>query len=150
MHKEAQQAAGGPTSLRATSKEGAHPQVSSGLDALADSTVEAYPGNSAPNDSIPSQHDQTKSARDGLKSAHTNSGTNKKSIADELSKKIKLEDLSDLLKDIRSALFTRDSPQDEPIIFLDDSKEEEKLNKDKDTHATSHDVPEDTLIPHPP
>nr|GEY90166.1 hypothetical protein [Tanacetum cinerariifolium] len=30
MHKEAQQAAGGPTSLGATSEEGAHPQLSSG------------------------------------------------------------------------------------------------------------------------
>ncbi|GJR60041.1 hypothetical protein Tco_1502203 [Tanacetum coccineum] len=29
MHKEAQQAAGGPTSLKATSEEGAHPQLSS-------------------------------------------------------------------------------------------------------------------------
>nr|GFC69523.1 hypothetical protein [Tanacetum cinerariifolium] len=31
MHKEAQQAAGGPTSLGATSKEGAHPQLSSDI-----------------------------------------------------------------------------------------------------------------------
>nr|GEV89617.1 hypothetical protein [Tanacetum cinerariifolium] len=46
MHKEAQQAAGGPTSLGATSKEGAHPQLSS------NSTGEADPGISAPNDSI--------------------------------------------------------------------------------------------------
>nr|GFC13804.1 hypothetical protein [Tanacetum cinerariifolium] len=39
MHKEAQQAAGGPTSLGATSKEGAHPQLSS-----VNSTAEADPG----------------------------------------------------------------------------------------------------------
>ncbi|GJX62518.1 hypothetical protein Tco_0295418 [Tanacetum coccineum] len=32
MHKEAQQVAGGPTSLGATSEEGAHPQLSSGSD----------------------------------------------------------------------------------------------------------------------
>ncbi|GJU09535.1 hypothetical protein Tco_1131931 [Tanacetum coccineum] len=67
MHKEAQQAAGGPTSLGATSEEGAH-------------------------------------------------RTNEESRADEISKKIKLENLSDLLKDTRSAFFTPDSPQDEPII----------------------------------
>ncbi|GJZ92651.1 hypothetical protein Tco_0664716 [Tanacetum coccineum] len=73
MHMEAQQAAGGPTSLGATSEEGAHPQLSSGHDALIDSTTEADPGNSTPNDSIPSQQDQTKSARDGLKTAHTDS-----------------------------------------------------------------------------
>ncbi|GJU46359.1 hypothetical protein Tco_1203625 [Tanacetum coccineum] len=145
MHKEVQQAAGGPTSLGATSKEGARPQLSS-----ADSTAEADSGNSAPNDSIPSQQDQTKSVGDGLKTAHTDSGTNEESRADEISKKIKLEDLSDLLKDTRSAFFTPDSSQDEPIIVSDESEEEEEVDKDKDTHATSHDIPKDTLIPHPP
>ncbi|GKG04151.1 hypothetical protein Tco_0314538, partial [Tanacetum coccineum] len=34
MHQEDQQAAGGPTSLGATSKEGSHPQLSSGMSAL--------------------------------------------------------------------------------------------------------------------
>ncbi|GKA53254.1 hypothetical protein Tco_0746569 [Tanacetum coccineum] len=116
MYKEAQQAAGGPTSLGATSEEGAHPQLSS------------Y---------------QTKSARDRLKTAHTNSGTNEESRADEISKKIKLDDLSYLLKDTRSAFFTLDSLQDEPIIVSDESKEDE-TEKDKDTHATSHNIPEDT------
>ncbi|GKB19412.1 hypothetical protein Tco_0853335, partial [Tanacetum coccineum] len=90
MHKEAQQAAGGPTSLGATSKEGAHPQLSSGCDASVDSTAEADLGTSTPNDFIPSQQDQTKFARDGSKTAHTDSGTNKVSSADEVSKKIKL------------------------------------------------------------
>ncbi|GJS08835.1 retrovirus-related pol polyprotein from transposon TNT 1-94 [Tanacetum coccineum] len=127
MHKEAQQAAGGPTSLGATSKEGAHPQLCS-----ADSTTEADPRLSAPNDSIPSQQ-----------------GINEESIADEISKKIKLEDLSDLLKDTRSAFFTPDSPQDEPIIVSDESEEEE-TEKAKDTHATSHNISEDTSVPHPP
>nr|GEV31309.1 hypothetical protein [Tanacetum cinerariifolium] len=47
MHKEAQQAVGGPTSLGATSVEGAHPQLSSGI-----STTEADPRISAPKDSI--------------------------------------------------------------------------------------------------
>nr|GEW85907.1 hypothetical protein [Tanacetum cinerariifolium] len=46
MHKEAQQAAGGPKYLGATSKEEAHPQLSS------DSTSEANLGISAPKDSI--------------------------------------------------------------------------------------------------
>ncbi|GKD77564.1 hypothetical protein Tco_1340185 [Tanacetum coccineum] len=58
MHKEAQQAAGGPTSLGATSEEGAGPQLSSGHDASADSTVEADAINPAPNDSIPPQQVQ--------------------------------------------------------------------------------------------
>ncbi|GKC00179.1 hypothetical protein Tco_0986315 [Tanacetum coccineum] len=96
MHKEAQQAAGDPTSLGATSEEGAHPQLSRGHDASVDSTTEADPGLSASNYSIPTQQDQAKSARDWLKTAHTDSGTNEESKADDISKKIKLEDLSDL------------------------------------------------------
>nr|GEZ13746.1 hypothetical protein [Tanacetum cinerariifolium] len=40
MHKEAHQAAGGPTSLGANREEGAHPQLSSGHDASADSIAE--------------------------------------------------------------------------------------------------------------
>ncbi|GKD05442.1 hypothetical protein Tco_1180416 [Tanacetum coccineum] len=127
IHKEAQQAAGGPTSLGATSEEEAHPQLNR-CDASAYSTAEADPGTSAPNDFMPSQQgmdegtknylidhiftgtnpsvlvDQTKSARDGLKIAHTNS----------------------------------------------DESEEEETEKDEDTHATSHDLPEDTSFPHPP
>nr|GEX69893.1 retrotransposon protein, putative, unclassified [Tanacetum cinerariifolium] len=129
MYKEAQQAVDGPTSLGATGEEGAHLQLSSGHDALADFTAEAELGNSSPNDSIHAQQDQTKSARDGLKTAHTNSGTNKEPRADEISKKIKLEDLSDLLKNTRSVFFTLDSPQDEPIIISDESKEEEVEKK---------------------
>nr|GEU93892.1 hypothetical protein [Tanacetum cinerariifolium] len=56
----------------------------------------------------------------------------------------------DLLKDTRSAFFTPDSPHDEPIIVSNGSEEEEEVAKDKDSHASSHDVPEDTLISHPP
>ncbi|GJY75088.1 hypothetical protein Tco_0479519 [Tanacetum coccineum] len=103
MHKEAQQASSGLKSLGATSEEGAHPQLSR-YNASADSTVEVDPGLSAPNDSIPSQQDQTKSARDGLKTAQTDS----------------------------------------------DESEEEEVAKDKDIHASSHDVPEDTSTPNPP
>ncbi|GKD06763.1 hypothetical protein Tco_1181737 [Tanacetum coccineum] len=129
MHKKAQQATGGLTSLGATSENGAHPQLS------------------RTNTSV--LVNKTKSAKDGLKTAHTDSGTNEESRADEISKKIKLKDLSDLIKDIRFALFTLDSLQDEPIIVLDESKEEE-TKKDEDTNTTSHDVLEDTSVPHPP
>nr|GEU97914.1 hypothetical protein [Tanacetum cinerariifolium] len=77
LHKEVQQVASGPTSLRVTSEEGANPQLSSamlafnksmsiylasfiihyesasGNDDSADSTAEANPETSAPNDSLP-------------------------------------------------------------------------------------------------
>ncbi|GKB04089.1 retrovirus-related pol polyprotein from transposon TNT 1-94 [Tanacetum coccineum] len=73
----------------------------------------------------------------------TDSGTNEESRDDEILKKIKLEDLSDVLKDPRSAFLTSNSPQDEPIIVLDESREK-KTEKDKDTHDTSHNIPKDT------
>ncbi|GKA23622.1 flavonol 3-sulfotransferase-like protein [Tanacetum coccineum] len=78
----------------------------------------------------------------GQSEKETQSSTNEESRADEISKKIKLEDLLDLLKDTRSSFFTLDSPQDEPIIISDESEEEEEVEKDKDTHATSHDKDE--------
>ncbi|GKB44294.1 ribonuclease H-like domain-containing protein [Tanacetum coccineum] len=105
MHKEAQQAAGGPTSLGATSEEGAYP--------------------------------------------HLSSGANKESRVDDILLKVKQEDLSNILRETRSAFFTPGSLPDEPIIILDESKEEEEVTKDKDTEATSHDVPKDTSASYP-
>ncbi|GJS38802.1 retrovirus-related pol polyprotein from transposon TNT 1-94 [Tanacetum coccineum] len=125
MHKEAQQEASDPTYLGITTKEGAHPQLSSG---------------SNPSFLV----DKTKSVRDGLKIAHTDSGTNEESRSDDISLKVKLQDLSDILKDTRSAFFTLDSPTDEPIIISDESEEENGVSKDNDTEATSHDKLEDT------
>nr|GFB98597.1 hypothetical protein [Tanacetum cinerariifolium] len=94
--------------------------------------------------------DRTKYAGDGLKTARTYSGANKESRADDISLKVKLEDLSDILKDTRSTFFTPKSPPNKPIIVLDESKEEEEVARDKDTEATSHDVLKDTLVPPPP
>ncbi|GJV08289.1 hypothetical protein Tco_1345945 [Tanacetum coccineum] len=93
MHKEAQQTAGGPTSLGATRT---NPSV---------------------------LVDKTKYTEDGLKTAHT-----------------------DL--DTRSTFFSPDSLEDEPVIVSDESEEEE-TERYEDTHATSHDEPEDTSVPHP-
>ncbi|GJT59119.1 retrovirus-related pol polyprotein from transposon TNT 1-94, partial [Tanacetum coccineum] len=103
-------------------------QSALGCDASTDSKAEADPGTSALNDFIPD-----------------NKGINKESRANDISKKIKMEDLLDLLKDTRSAFFTPDSPQDEHIIVSNESEEEE-TEKDEDTHATSHDIPKDTLF----
>nr|GEY79147.1 hypothetical protein [Tanacetum cinerariifolium] len=132
MHKEAQQAASGLTSLGATSKEGAHPQlvvVWSNLSVLVD---------------------KINSARDGLKTTHTDSVTNEESRANHILLKVKLGDLLDILKDTIFAFFTLDSQPYEPIIVSDESKEEEEVAKDKDTKATYHDVPKDTSVPPPP
>nr|GEU86540.1 hypothetical protein [Tanacetum cinerariifolium] len=81
--------------------------------------------------------DKTKYARDLLKTAHSESGSNEESRANDLSKKIKLEDLSEFLKDTRYAFFTLDSPQYETIIVTNECEEEE-ANKGN-TYDTSHD-----------
>nr|GEU63748.1 hypothetical protein [Tanacetum cinerariifolium] len=146
-----------------------HSESASRHDVLADSTAEADPEPSASNDFIPSQQgmdegtkntlydyifagsnpnvlvDKTKSARDGLKTVNTESGASTELGADEISKKIKLEDLADLLKDTRSAFFTHKSPPDEPINVSDESDQKE-VKKAKETPATSQDVPEDTSV----
>ncbi|GJY18655.1 hypothetical protein Tco_0390146, partial [Tanacetum coccineum] len=53
------------------------------------------------------------------------------------------------MQDTISTFISPDSLEDEPIIVTDESDEEE-TERYKDTHTTSHDVPEDTLVPHPP
>ncbi|GKA00771.1 hypothetical protein Tco_0673436 [Tanacetum coccineum] len=122
------QAAGDPTSVGVAREEGAHPQLSSGMD---ERTKNYAPGHTfaATNPSV--LVDQTKSARDGLKNGRTNLGTNEESRSNDNLKKIKLEDLSDLIKDTRSAFFTPDSPNDEPIIVTDKSEEEAAENTKK-------------------
>ncbi|GJX77023.1 hypothetical protein Tco_0323834 [Tanacetum coccineum] len=124
-------AAGGPSSLGVTNEERAHPQLSSGHDALADSTAEADPIIFAHKDSISSKQDMD----EGTKThsfVHIFAGSNPSVL---------LEDSSDILKDTRSAFFTPDSPTDEPIIISDENEEEEEVKKDKDT--------KDTLVPPP-
>nr|GEV37771.1 retrovirus-related Pol polyprotein from transposon TNT 1-94 [Tanacetum cinerariifolium] len=86
MHKEDQQAIGGPTSLGATSEERANPQLSS------DFTAKADPGLSAPNDSIPPQQ--------GI-----DEGT-KNTSYDHLSACTDLHVLADLTKSISEGLKT--------------------------------------------
>ncbi|GKD64440.1 hypothetical protein Tco_1306548, partial [Tanacetum coccineum] len=73
--------------------------------------------------------DKTKSAEDGLKTTHTTSGDNEESKADDISQKVNLEDLSDILKDTRCAFFTPYSPTDEPIIVSYESEEEDNAGK---------------------
>ncbi|GJY00593.1 hypothetical protein Tco_0357611 [Tanacetum coccineum] len=117
MHKEAHQAAGGPTSLGATNK--------------------------------------SKSGGDGLKTTHTTSGANEESRAHDISQKVKLEDLSNILKDTRCAFFTSDSLTDEPIISQKEELEKAKLKaeakvvsmKTKPLYADINQLTELLLLP---
>nr|GEU89188.1 zf-CCHC domain-containing protein/DUF4219 domain-containing protein/UBN2 domain-containing protein [Tanacetum cinerariifolium] len=135
MHKEDQQSTGGPTSLRVTTNF----------------TAEADPGLSAPNDSIPPQQDQTKSVSDGLETVLTQptieKGASSTSIhgdkeedstaihgdKEEASSTIKLEDLAKLVSQIQPNFKDLDLPEDDPVIIVEESDEDEPNAKTKDT-----------------
>ncbi|GJY91539.1 retrovirus-related pol polyprotein from transposon TNT 1-94 [Tanacetum coccineum] len=153
-----------------------HSESASGHDASAASIAKADLGKSDPHDSVSKQQgivkgtktisfdhiiagtnlsvlvDKTKYARDGLKTAHTETGTNLESIkaekevsfgddefntspdlssSDDTRKEIKLKDLSKLVQNVEVDFMDLDSPEDdEPIIIQDDEKEDdaEKFN----------------------
>ncbi|GJS36999.1 hypothetical protein Tco_0535381 [Tanacetum coccineum] len=174
MHKEDQQATGGPTSLRVTSEARSNPQLSSGMsafnlnepiytasfiihsesalgnDASTVSTAEADPGNSAPSTDPHVHADQTKSVSEGLDTVLTQPLTGKgaSSIARQVKKEeassiIKLEDLAKLMSNVQSSFKDLDSPEDEPVIIIEESDEE----KNDEIHATKNVETEDTSVP---
>ncbi|GKB35775.1 hypothetical protein Tco_0880717, partial [Tanacetum coccineum] len=114
-----------------------HSKSASGHDASADSTAEADPRKTAPNDSLSQQQGKTKSARDGLETTPTKTGTEKEANYDQVEfntspdftssddaiKDIKLEDLSKLVKDVDG--------------------------EDEEVHAEAHIETEDTSVPQP-
>ncbi|GKD96687.1 hypothetical protein Tco_1380584 [Tanacetum coccineum] len=105
MHKEDQQATGGPTSLGVTSEERAHPQLSSEKGA-----------SSTP---IHGDKDEASIAIHGDK--------------EEASSTIKLEDLAKLVSQIQPSFKDLDLPKDYPVIIVDESDEDEPNAKTKDT-----------------
>ncbi|GKC22100.1 hypothetical protein Tco_1024250 [Tanacetum coccineum] len=155
MHKEDQQATGGPTSLRVTTSFIVHSESASGNDASAVSTAEADPGNSAPSDFIPQQQgmnegtkitsyghlfagtdphvlaEQTKSVNEGLETVLIQTIIGKgadsvsRQIDEETSSTIKLEDLAKLVSHVQPSFKDLDSPEDDHVIVMDDSDEDE-------------------------
>ncbi|GKD92921.1 hypothetical protein Tco_1372758, partial [Tanacetum coccineum] len=157
MHKEDQQATGGPTSLGVTSEGGVNPQLSS---------AEVDLGKSAPNDSISKQQGMDKGTQN-YSIDHIIIGTDPHVLAshaemevrfssdefntspdlisfDEVSKIIKLEDLLKLVHDVKTDFMELESLEDEPIIVEDDTEEEDEADKTKEIHATSNTETEDT------
>ncbi|GKE63677.1 hypothetical protein Tco_1514044 [Tanacetum coccineum] len=113
MHKEDQQATGGPTSLRVTSE--ARATLSSVVsasenDASAASTTEADLVKSAPRASSIARHVEE----------------------EEASSIIKLKDLAKMVSKVQPSFKDLDSPGDDPVIVVDDS--------DEDVHTTTEDT----------
>nr|GEW05735.1 hypothetical protein [Tanacetum cinerariifolium] len=90
-----------------------------GNDASKVSTAEADPGNSAPSDFANSVARQ---------------------IKEETYNTIKLEDLAKLVSHVQPSFKDLDSPEDDHVIIVDDTDEDE-------IHATANDETKDTLVP---
>ncbi|GJS43948.1 hypothetical protein Tco_0568991 [Tanacetum coccineum] len=129
MHKEAQQAAIGPTSLGPPVKK--EPTLSSVVD-IDEGTKNYLLDHIFAGSNLSVLVDKTKSAGDGLKTAHTDSSTNEEYRADDISKKIKALRLTNCLKrhnNMHSHLILPDSPQDDTHHFTNESEEKGKLTK---------------------
>ncbi|GJS38495.1 hypothetical protein Tco_0563538 [Tanacetum coccineum] len=150
MHKEDKQATGDPKYLRVTSEERANPQLSSGYDASADSTVEADPRIYAPSDSIPQQQGMDK----GIKNTsfdHISAGTSPHVLVDKTQSASKgLEtDLAKLMPNVKAGFIDLDSLEDDPIIVVDESDDDED-DKREEVHTTSSVETKDASVPNPP
>nr|GEX66717.1 hypothetical protein [Tanacetum cinerariifolium] len=121
MHKEDQQVTGGPTSIGVTSKEGSHPCLSSVKGA---NTI--------------SKHIDEANLEGDEFTSH-----------DEISKEIKLEDLSKIVQNVKADFMDLDSLEDDPIIVVDESEDDEE-DKDEGIHVDSNDETKDTLVSKPP
>ncbi|GJS03464.1 zf-CCHC domain-containing protein [Tanacetum coccineum] len=171
MHKEDHQATDGQASLGVTSEERANPRLSSGCDASAYSTAKATPGLSVPNDSIPQQQgmdertkntsfdhisvgtnphvlvDQTQSVSEGLETVLTQPTIGKginsitRQAEEESSRIIKLEDLAKLVSNVQTNFKDLNSPEDDPVIVVDNSDEDEE----DEVHTTANAKTEDTF-----
>ncbi|GJS86233.1 hypothetical protein Tco_0752774 [Tanacetum coccineum] len=115
MHKEDQRETSGPTSLGSPVKE--EPTLSS-IVVCTDPHVLA---------------DQTKSVSEGFETVLTQPMTGKRasSIAKQVEEKeasstIKLEDLAKLVSNVQPSFKDLDSPEDDPVIVVDDSNEDEE------------------------
>ncbi|GJZ38012.1 hypothetical protein Tco_0584203 [Tanacetum coccineum] len=137
MHKEDQQATGGPTSLGVTR-----------CDASADSIAEADPGLSAPNDSIPQQQGMDEGTKN-TSFDHIYAGIDPHVLADQTQSVSKgLETvLTQPTTGKGTALLldklNMDSPKDDHVIVVDDSDEDEE----DEVHTTTNAETEDTLVP---
>nr|GEU36821.1 hypothetical protein [Tanacetum cinerariifolium] len=146
-------------------------ESASGYDALADSTVEADPKTSAPNDSFHPQQgkdegtknysldhifvdsgpnvlvDKTKSVSDGLETVLTTleTGTNNapKPIEEIKYREIKLEDLAKLVPNVKANSKDLDFLEYNHIIMVDDSEEDEEEDKNKEFHSTINEETKD-------
>ncbi|GJZ66577.1 hypothetical protein Tco_0623273 [Tanacetum coccineum] len=123
-----------------------HSESASGDDALAVSTAKADPRKSALSD-FTKPNMLVKDWKLFLTQPTTRKGAS--SIArqveeDEASRTIKLEDLSKLVSSVQPSFKDLDSPEDDPLIVVDDSDEDEEADE---VHATINVETGDSSVP---
>ncbi|GJT83467.1 hypothetical protein Tco_0200236 [Tanacetum coccineum] len=104
--------------------------------------------------------DKTQSVSEGLETVLTKSNKGKgantisqqieEASSYEASQTIRLEDLSKLVHNVKADFMDLDSPEDDPIIVVDESEEDDEEDKDEKIHATSNIESGDTSVPKPP
>ncbi|GJR19513.1 hypothetical protein Tco_0968040 [Tanacetum coccineum] len=124
-------------------------QSALGYDASANSTAKADPVKSAPSTDPHVLADQTQSVSERLETVLNQSTSDKgainiaKQIEEvEALSTIKLENLAKLVQNVQPSFKDLDSPEDDPIIVVDDSDKDEEADKDG-LHATSNIETED-------
>ncbi|GJY99763.1 hypothetical protein Tco_0517193 [Tanacetum coccineum] len=175
MHKEEQQATGGPTSLGVTTSFIVHSESALGCDALADSTAEAVPGLSAPSDFVPQQQgmnegtkntsydhlfagtdpyvltDKTKSVSEGLETVLTQ--PTKGEGANSIARQVKEEEASNTIKlEDLAKLVSHVQPSfkdldspEDDRVIVVDDSDEDEERKRDEVHPTPNAETEDTL-----
>nr|GEY12726.1 hypothetical protein [Tanacetum cinerariifolium] len=122
-----------------------HSESASGNNALAVSTAEAEPEYSAPSDFVPLHQGMNEGTKNNSYD-HLYAGTDPsvaRQIEEETSNTIKLEDLAKLVSHVQTCFKVLDSPEDDPVIVVDDSDEDEK----DEVHATENVKTKDTSVP---
>ncbi|GJR75363.1 hypothetical protein Tco_0087728 [Tanacetum coccineum] len=132
MHKEDQQATGGPTSLEVTKSFIIHFECASGNDASAVSTAKADLGKSAPSDFVPQQQGMNEGTKN-TSYDHLFAGTDPHVLTDKT--KSVSEGSSKTGVKCSANFKDLDSPEDDPIIVVDDSDEDEEADE---VHATTN------------
>nr|GEX13557.1 hypothetical protein [Tanacetum cinerariifolium] len=101
--------------------------------------AEADLGKSALSDFVPQQQGMNEGTKN-TSYDHLFAGTDPHVEEDEASRTIKLEDLAKLVSSVQPSFKDPDSPEDNPIIVVDDSDEDEA----NEVHATTNVETEDT------
>ncbi|GJX17510.1 hypothetical protein Tco_0218342 [Tanacetum coccineum] len=135
MHKEVHQATSGPTSLGVTGEEGADPQLSSDNDALAAFTYEVDLDKSVPKDLL----SQKQGNDEGTQNISFDHIVVELTSFDDVTRVIKLEDLSKLVKDINIDITELDSLEDDQPFMVENDEDEE-------VHVEPNAKAEDTLL----